>query len=216
MSSAETAPEEITATPAPPGFLDAVYGVIFLPAVTFRTLAQHRPAVWRSLLMITLTCLIQSTISILRSAGTGKLASHTGLTVVIGLTGVAVGIAAGFFGAAALHLFAELFGGRGSAVMLFSLVGMCQVPLLLTGVAALIPQGLIGDLATFGLGLWATALLIIAVRESEGLSTGRAIAAYFTPVVVFVVAALLFVFTLGYVAFRFLGNLPGFDSFMPT
>ncbi len=230
MGNPDTGPSEFVATPASPpvpasqsisagqappapGFLDVVYGVVFRPVATYRTLTQYQPMIPRSLLIVALSSLVQGTSMWLQFAGEFESVSLAGMISIMGAVGITVGVATNFFSAAVMHLFAELFGGRGTGMMLFSLIGMCQVPGLLLGVAALIPEPTLAGLATGGLGLWTGILTILAIRESERLSTGRALAVFFMPIVALTVAVVLFVV---FVASFIFSQIPGLESFMPV
>ncbi len=223
MSDVETTPpgvggtsavEPAQATPVTPapGFLDIIYGIIFQPTATLRELTRHKVMIGRSLAIMALAYLIRGTCAGLYVAGIADLAHRGSFAVVVGIVSIVMGIAFHFVRVAILHLIAAFFGGRGAGPMLFSLTGLCETPALLFGIVALIPQSWVVSLVTTALGIWIAVLTIAAIRESEGLSTGRAVAVFFTPLVVTVALGVICIILM--VSFIF-GQIPELRSLIP-
>jgi hypothetical protein len=100
------------------------------------------------------------------------------LTLVIGtLSWIACG--------AIVHLISKLFKGTGTVAGTVAALGFSSAPYLLSvpisALALLLDQAtasIVGSAAGFVAGLWVLALDVVAVRESQQIETGQAIAAY--------------------------------------
>lgn len=121
----------------------------------------------------------------------------------LGPVGDAVIGAIGFFiGIGAVHLVARWLGGRAGFPAALSALGLASTPLLLYAplyvVAAITGLGGLAVLGMVALGLWSVVLDVLAVRETYGVSTGRAIAALLLSgfVIVLAVVVLFLIFGL--------------------
>ena len=183
---ADTPPDH----PEPFSFFDAVYGVFFSPRETFRKIGEKRPVLTSAVLVCAL-----SVINFL--AGIGGMKSsvfhghHTppfealeaGVAVMAVLVAV-VSLFVWFLFSASISLFSQMLGGAGNGLGLLSVLSFAQVPELIlvpfrfllqrfsSGWILMAPVGLAGF-------IWVLVLNIMAVKEVEGLSTGRAVLAYF-------------------------------------
>ena len=94
-----------------------------------------------------------------------------------------------FFGAAWLHLWVYLFGGRKGYQETLKVLAFGETPALLLGWIPVV--GMLG-------GIWSLVLFILGIRELQGISTGRALGAVILAVmipllIVVVLAAFLFI-----------------------
>jgi hypothetical protein len=172
-------------------FLELLYDVLFSPAAAMRQIAVRRPvgqAVAAFLLSIVIPAMaiyfaVQSTVA-------GKWAG------AFFAVGVCLRLIMWFVGSAVLHLIAEFFGGRGSALGLFAAIGFAHVPLIfmvpLAVAAMLLPAGAAPlALATGGLALvlWVLALTVVAIEGVHGLSAAKAVLVLLTPLLALGLAA---------------------------
>ncbi len=170
-----------------PDILELLYGIMAKPAATMERLA-NRPPVGAALVVFTVSTII-STLVVARDVpfyghGIPNLGALAGLATAAGLIFAYGGW---FIGTAVIHLWAELLGGRGRALALFSAAGMLSFIQLFNVPAAVIAKA-VGDwfsnmvsLAVFG---WLVVLYVISVKTIYRISVGRAIAALLLPVIV--------------------------------
>lgn len=115
-----------------------------------------------------------------------------------------IGAVSFLIGIGAVHLVARWLGGRASFSAALSTLGLASTPLLLYApvyvVAALTGLAGLALLAMFGLGIWSIVLDVLAVRETYGVSTGRAIAALLLSGFVIVLAAVVLALVFGILA----------------
>ena len=185
------------------GFLETCIGVIFVPAPTMRTIVRRRPIGW-ALIVIVAVAIAQGI------AGAASLdpadfddaewlqGPLQGFSIVGGPALAIVGVA---FFTAICWIMSRILGGKGSYGGLFAGIGFAYLPIAFT---ILIPfmalqlddfgralSGMIG----FGMTVWTIVLSVIAVQANNNFTTGRAIAAIFIPLAVFLILLLaLFAF----------------------
>lgn len=185
--------------------LEAVIGVIIRPVDAMRQIAAARPWVFAIILSI-VSALLAGLANLPGRAGFEDQFAGAGLDAQTRETaenffnlffspGFAIGsaltaplwlaIASGI-----LYLCGRLLGGHGPYSAMFSTQGFTSVPGILlaplTAVFNLIggPVATIGGCLGFFVGIWALVLLVLAIRESLNLSTGRAIGALLIPLAV--------------------------------
>jgi hypothetical protein len=96
---------------------------------------------------------------------------------------------------AILYGVGHLFGGRGTFTGLLSATAFTSVPsILLSPISAWLnlaggPFMVLNGFIGLSFAVWAVILQVIAVRESLGLTTGRAVLAVLLPLVAFLVLA---------------------------
>ncbi|WP_238472676.1 YIP1 family protein [Desulforamulus profundi] len=111
-----------------------------------------------------------------------------------------------------LHLLADFYGGRGEARTVFVVYGLAGLPevfLIPIGVlTTLISPSAAAGVNTLGsliVLIWGVILLTIGLREAHRLSTGRALAVIFTPVLAVIVLAVI----------TMVGLMSAMSAFMP-
>ncbi|MHB8918410.1 MAG: YIP1 family protein [Desulfocucumaceae bacterium] len=202
---------------SPPGFLELIYGVLFNPAGTFRQIAASPPMGKVLLAFSTVKVLsalvflvggLFSTRSVLDS-----LPGQPGLDMDGILRAMAPLVA--FFGllyeyikwfvySGILYLLAEFSGGRGRAAGVLAATGLASVPALLflpvQLLALVLGGGVMGGGVISGLLIfltwiavlvWGVVLVVIGIRETQGISTGRAVLVAFTPAALSVAVIIL-------------------------
>ncbi|RYD01349.1 hypothetical protein N752_30615 [Desulforamulus aquiferis] len=212
----------------PLSYYDIIYGVLFDPLKTMGRIAQN-PPVGATFLIVIALALVELLTGLYTSAygGTRNLGLEMGLPFtqamifseasgaapVLAFLGTIFYFLKWFFYSALLHLLAEFYGGNGRAKTVFVMYGLAGLP-----GALLIPLEVLTTLAiprmatvvnTIG-GLivlvWGIALLTIGIREAHKLSTGRALAVVFTPVVALIVVVVVTI----------VGALTALSSFIPS
>jgi hypothetical protein len=95
-----------------------------------------------------------------------------------------------YIGIGLIHLAAKIFGGAGSFSTLAYLVSLFYIPLgIASSVLSLIPC--LGPVLSLAVAIYSIILSVRAIKVNYTLTTGRAVAAYFTPVVVILVIVIL-------------------------
>lgn len=112
---------------------------------------------------------------------------------VFAVLGLPLALILWFLEAAVWHLLAQFFGAQGRGTTLFLALGFTTLPLLIgQGADALLSLGAGASwsrLLTAVSAVWAFVLQVMAVKETHGLSTGRALAVVLFPLAVLVVMA---------------------------
>lgn len=172
------------------GVLATAVGVIVSPLATLRAVTA-RPRIGGALgvavAVLALTSIASAADSGMQGAGPfgGEAAFVAGA-----VAGLLVGLGMLALGAAIVLGAARLLGGAGSYAATFCGMAYAVVPWVLTvplsllGTAAGFPGQLLAGVASVVVGVWATALTVLAVGTAHGLTTGRALAAVVAPVLV--------------------------------
>lgn len=180
------------------GLLETAVSVVTQPVPAMRRLTQTHPLSWAIIVAV-----VTFWISLLSSvAGMGEVfptdtmlarALVFGGILILGAPAAIIltAISAGIF-----HLSCRLLGGAGTYAGLFVGVAFAAIPTVLAAPFNLLPAvvGVLGDvlsgLAALVFGIWGLVLTVIAIRENNGFSTGRAIGAFLIPMVIII--ALMF------------------------
>ncbi|MDN5347004.1 MAG: hypothetical protein PWP65_568 [Clostridia bacterium] len=190
--------------------LENIYGVFFHPIETFRHLSA-RQEVGRSMLIFSGVYLFGALMKIALAdpalppvgiwPGTPPLNEVAGDLLGIGaIIGVILALFFLFVAAALFHLIAEALGGTGTGMGLLAALGFAFLPQLPYSIASFVAEvlrlpTLFNRLAWLGFFAWVVVLLVLALRESENLTTGRAVLALALPFmalgILTVVAAIL-------------------------
>lgn len=187
-------------------YYEIIYGVLFDPKETMRRIVQ-RPPLTATLIIVILLSLVGLLTNLYTSAhgGSANLGLEMGLPLaqaqvfsdalraaapVLAILGAVFYFVKWFFYSALLHLLADFYGGRGEARTVFIVYGLAGLPEVF-----LIPLNVVTTLAvpdwatgTSTVGsllvlIWGVYLLTLGLREAHKLSTGRALAVIFTPVI---------------------------------
>lgn len=200
----ETVPASVNIT-----FTELIYGTLFKPGETFRKVAKAKPVfkcflVFSGVILLNmLTGIILAPHSLAKGGLPANLAEVIGgilpFLAIIGAVFAYLNwvVLAGLF-----SLFAEFFTGQGSALGIFSVMGLVELPRLAT-----LPLQVIGAvsgkpflttffsiLAGFIYFIWWAVLMVIGIREAHSLTTGRAVAVVAAPV--FLIALALIVISI--------------------
>ena len=176
-------------------FLETCIGVIFVPVSTMRTIVRRRPIGW-ALIVIVVIAIAQGV------TGAASLdpadfdnadwvqGPLQGFSIVGGPAFAIVGVA---FFTAICWIMSRILGGRGSYGGLFAGFGFAYLPAVFTVPISFMAlqldtfgQGLSGMIG-FGVAVWTIVLSVFAVQASNNFSTGRAIAALFIPLAIFLI-----------------------------
>ncbi len=172
------------------GLLATAVGVVVSPLVTLRAVtARSRigEALGVAVAVLALTSIAGAADSGMQGGGAfgGDAAFVAGA-----VAGLLVGLGMLALGALIVLGAARLLGGSGSYAATFCGMAYAVVPWVLTvplsllGTAAGFPGQLIAGVLSVVVGVWATALTVLAVGTAHGLTTGRALAAVVAPVLV--------------------------------
>ncbi|MFZ5649707.1 MAG: YIP1 family protein [Bacillota bacterium] len=209
--AAQVIPEEGKGVP---GMLELIYGILFDPVGTFRRTA-HSPPLGRTLAVFSLvkimTILVGGYFLSLRMMN-GSLAGFGGLGIGEAIEIMAPVVAAmvlvyeylkWFVYSGILYLLAELAGGRGKAAGVLTATGLASLPALLI-LPVQILAAVFGGKALSGVAdvliwlavmIWGAVLVVIGLRETQQLSTGRAVMVALTPalglIIIFILAIVL-------------------------
>jgi hypothetical protein len=187
------------------GFLDLIYGTLAQPRDTFRYLADARP-VFQSVIFVLLVTLFNYSVGF-REMNTFDAGLSLGVDVsaLLGpffVLGLVITLMAWFFTTAVVNLISQMFGGVGNGPGLLAAFGFAMLPILITsifdfGITFLGLGAFIGGLVSLAGFIWTAVLHVLAVREVEQLSLGRAVAAYFIfPLSIIAILILLIVITI--------------------
>ena len=187
--------------------LDRLFGVITDPARTLQEVSREKPTGW-SFAVFSGTSIIALWLTSLTPGEAGPFVpqSRTGF-ILAGLISSLLFLMV-FTGL--LNLVARIFKGTGSYWGIFSALAFSHFPRIflpigqLVGVALGEAGNVLSGLVSFAISLWVTVLCVIALWESQGFSTGKAILAW---VLAFVVLALVIVLPI-----IFLAGLPVFRN----
>jgi hypothetical protein len=178
---------------------ETLYDVLFQPRKAMREIAADRK-VGQALLVFLVSVLIPvwALYFGLKAAGMPKVVH---IIIAVQLLGSLVMWVAG---TALWHLIAEFFGGRGTAIGLFTALGFAHIPRILLVplwvLAALLPVGvrpLIMAVTGLGVMLWTLALDVEAIRGAHDISGTKAVLVLLTPIVAVALAVLVMVVFVG-------------------
>ncbi|WP_333870381.1 Yip1 family protein [Desulforamulus putei] len=200
-------------------YYEIIYGVLFDPVQTMKRVVQ-KPPLGTTLIIVILLALagLLTSLYIYARSGPSDLGLEMGLPLhhamffsralraaapVLAMLGAVFYFVKWFFYSALLHLLADFYGGRGEARTVFVVYGLAGLPevflIPLNVLTALISPAMATTVNTLGgivALIWGVVLLTIGLREAHRLSTGRALAVIFTPVLAVIVLALITVVVL--------------------
>ena len=195
------------------GILDLIYGVLFDPVRTFTGFVSQ-PPVFAAVIIVVLLSLAQALMGIftappyyldeLRLPGIPAQDAVQALMPLAAAGRFVLGFVEWFFMAGALHLLAELYGGRGRARGVFAVYGLAGLPaaliiplqLLVSFFQSSVAINVINGLLSLAVFIWFVILLVIGIREVHGFGTGRAVLTVFTPAL-----ALFVILVIGLIVF---------------
>lgn len=200
---------------AVPGLLELIYGILFDPVRTFRKIAQS-PPLGRAVVLFSLVKIMTILVGVysLSSRMTGENLGALGdlglgeaarlMAPVVAAMVLVYEYLKWFIYSGILYLLAELAGGRGRAAGVLTATGLAALPALLFLPVQILAAvfggramtGLVDVLIWLAVVIWGAALVVVGLRETQQLSTGRAIMVALTPAIVIIFIILLAVFLL--------------------
>lgn len=191
--------QEALSPKAKPGLFELIYGVLFDPVKTFRRMADE-PALGSAALIFSLVKILSVLTGVFLSARmmTEGFGGYTGgaieevimaiipLAAVLGLVYQYI---KWFVYSGLLYLLAEISGGRGSATGVLTVTGLASLPALLflpiqilaTALGGDHLSGIINILVLIVVITWGGVLVVIGLRETQQLSTARAVIVALAP-----------------------------------
>jgi hypothetical protein len=170
-------------------FLETLYDVLFQPQTAMRRLAAARP-VRQALVTFLLSALVPA-LGMYVDVRTMGLANIILIIVPLQILG---SVLLWFISAAVLHLLAELSGGHGSAVGLFTTLGFAHLPRIfitpLWVLASLLPDSIrLVFFAIFftGVIVWTLTLDVWAIRGTYNCGSAKAVAILAAPLLTLLV-----------------------------
>jgi len=198
--------------PPDPGLLELIYGVLFEPVRTFRRIAPAPPLGKITLLFSLVKVLTAAVLWLswnsssglafwgLPGGGRGPAGLVRSLAPLAALAALVYEYLKWFVYSGILYLLAELAGGRGKSAGVLAATGLASLPalpalplqvliLVMGGSGAL--SGPLGILIWLAVITWGAVLVILGIRETQGLSTGRAVLVALAPPVTAVALMIL-------------------------
>lgn len=189
---------------------ERIFGALRAPGKTLNQVAEEN--LWKEGLLIILIVALLQGLSSIASAGNQDIFRYLEpfmeqpimdpvqySPIFIILSTLVGGLLGWVIMGAVFFLFAKLFKGRGTFSGMLAGLGYASTPYFigaplaaltsLAGAAGYILSGVIG----FATGIWVLVLYIIAIRESQQISTGAAIATFFIPAVLLFILALILI-----------------------
>jgi hypothetical protein len=188
------------------GLLETAVGVITEPVSTLRRVTATAPLGWAIWLTVVLSAIAWATGSIQFGQGFEDVSRSqpfslpsTPVLAVLGLIlGPILGLIGLVIGTGILKLTSLMFGGKGSFKSLFCGLAFASVPNIFSAPIQVLQflggvgGQILGGLISVGISIWVVVLAVIAVRENNAFSTGKAVGAVLLPIA----AILLLVFVL--------------------
>ena len=195
--------------------LEAISGTLFTPASTFRRLLEERTSLTIAAIIVLIACvcsgigtlLTQSTVMSLFTEFSGfePVAPDFDAMRISPITSMTSSVVGGFiswvFFAGICHIVAKLLGGKGTFTEMLVLMGFASLPNIFQapiGLIVMLSGGLTGAFIAIVLGsflaIWVLILDVLAIREAQKFSTGRAIATFVLPIVVLAVLVFILIF----------------------
>lgn len=195
------------------GLLELAAGVVVDPAPTLRAITRDAP--------VGLAILVTVALSLLSSAASAAQARFGELEGPLANLGLSLpALIAGMLllgplfsllgltvGTGILKLSSLALKGKGPYRNLFTGLAFANVPSVFgipvqLLVLAIGPAGrIVSGLVSFGLGIWIVFLTVIAVRETNRFTTGRAVAAVLIPIAIVIVLGILLLMLFAAAAF---------------
>ena len=192
--------------------MELIYSLIVSPSGGMRRIGNAKPFSWAILIFV--LALASKTTGDLLILGLDP--QWAKILLALGLTGR---IVTGFFvwlaASALLHLFAEVWRGKGEVSTLFTVLGFASLPLIFSSPLALVAKFCgrgevpLYFLSTLFIFIWMIVLQILGLKRTYAFSLPRAILTYCSPF-------FLGLIMLGLLLSAFVLSLGSFISLRPT
>lgn len=174
--------------------LDRFSGVITEPARAFQEVSREKPT-GLSFAVLAVTTVIALWVSSLKMGEGSFFAQESRAGLILG--GLIASILSQMVFTGFLNLAARIFKGTGSYWGVFSALAFARFPLIflpsgqLLGMAISHGGHIISGFISFGISLWNLVLSIIALRESQGFTTEKAILTWLLALAILVLIIVL-------------------------
>ncbi len=189
------------------GFFDLIYGVVFQPAGTFRLIGQNPPII-KVVIIFSIIQVLSMLLFILGGvySGNNMAGGFPGMAgfikaalFVMAFGGFVFAYIKWFLYSSVFYFLAQLIGGSGKALGTLAVTGLASIPVMLLSPLQLLLILLGGNWWAYLLSglimtvtaIWFIALLVIGLRETQQLSSGKALAVVFIPVATIIVLSIL-------------------------
>jgi hypothetical protein len=181
------------------GLFEVLYDVLFQPRIAMQSIAAKRN-ISQAITVFLLSILIPIGAMYfgLKSAGMATM-----IQLIIGCK-VFGSIIMWVMGTAVWHLIAEFFGGKGTALGLFSTLGFAHFPHVLIVplwvIAALMPESvktILMVVSVLGILFWSCFLMIMGIKEVYQFSIAKAALVIVTPILVMLLIVGIFITFIG-------------------
>lgn len=173
---------------------DIIYGTIFQPAATLSNIADRKPVGLVFLLVLAFS-LLSGVVGYI--VGRTELQPHlpgaipqlsANLLWLACFGGILFNLVQWVLAAGFWNLLAVFFGGRENSKGLFAALGLLAIPatvflpVQVLNRSNLLP-GALFSILSLGLLVWLCVLAVLAIKEANGLTAGRAAAVFFLPLI---------------------------------
>jgi len=165
---------------------ETLYDILFQPQVGMRNIAERKNV--GQAFLVFLPCMIIPIWTFINAFHVNEMAKMMNIMIVFEVIG---GMVIWILGATIWNLIAELFGGRGSVVSLFTALGFIHIIRLaiipLWALVSFMPENsktFLTMLSMLSVISWAFYLDFIAIKEVHQLSTAKAVLVMITPILV--------------------------------
>lgn len=194
------------------GFLELIYRVLFEPVKTFRRIAGNVPT-GRVVLIFSTVKVLSMVVFVMGGmysqsifpgpfdggSGQAMIKMMKAMLPVLAILGVFYEFTKWFLYSGLLYFLSELFGGRGKALGVLATTGLASLPILvfmpfqilLVAFGGIELSGSVSILIGLATMVWGFILVVLGLRETQQISTGRAVAVALTPAAVAVMLLIL-------------------------
>lgn len=200
------------------GFIELLFGVLFTPRAVFRRISQNPPLLYGFVVFLAVvffTSVVNTLIPPeLANTSPGFAAAMTRTRPYIGIIGALFSFITWFILAGTFQLLAELFGGKGRAIGVLTVLALAELPKVLVipfqVISYFSANTFFGRFLTIAASLvafiWWAIILVIGLKEIQHFSTGRAVATLLIPLGVVLLAAVIFTVAIVGLMIPFMGS----------
>lgn len=176
--------------PQQPKIWDYAYWTLFQPVKAMRVIAEHKPVLW-GLLVYLFVDVFQIALS--WRVLTNQLSVNFDLPFAVGrfmgapmmVLGLLMSFLVLFVSTAIINLIAELFGGKGDGISLLAAFAFARLPGIFGGMVNILSQFINLDflkgIVLLVVFIWVLVLQVLAVKESQNLSTLKSLVVRLLP-----------------------------------